>query len=333
MTRSERFQSGWVQTLAQLTVMGVSSVFLTFQFVENWRRIQTNFATLRWSALLCSTLGLVLARYLLPLPTYLSLKAAGMRVPYREALAIFNASQLVKYLPGGFWALPGRVLMYQRRYGMKASLGAVSVMVETGALLAAALVIGCLSIPMLSHLPIDSGWLFLLGGIILVTLVPLLQSRVVRVLTRSNWFPIRTLTETIRMGMDFGLVSRMTLASLPFWLLTGLAFSVLVRAAMFIKLPWYQGVGTFALSWAVGFMVVIVPAGFGVREAMIVMLLSANGNTRADAVFISLLARLWWSFAEGIWILMGFILMNTDSKRHSSLPQQDRVSRMFEAGE
>jgi hypothetical protein len=67
-----------------------------------------------------------------------------------------------------------------------------------------------------------------------------------------------------------------------------------------VSLP--LAVGAFALAWAVGFVVVVVPAGAGVREAVLVVLLSGSVG-HSTALAAALATRLLMTLADGGWAL------------------------------
>ena len=65
----------------------------------------------------------------------------------------------------------------------------------------------------------------------------------------------------------------------------------------------FQAASLFALAWSVGFAVVFVPAGMGVRESVLVVLLSQLISS-GDAASAALLSRLWWMAIEAIYVML-----------------------------
>jgi uncharacterized membrane protein YbhN (UPF0104 family) len=68
----------------------------------------------------------------------------------------------------------------------------------------------------------------------------------------------------------------------------------------------------FALAWTVGFVVFFAPAGLGVRESVLSLLLSTFLPV-SQAVSIALLSRIAWVVVEAIWILIS-IWLSRDKK-------------------
>ncbi len=83
----------------------------------------------------------------------------------------------------------------------------------------------------------------------------------------------------------------------------GIPFAQLAAALLPGREPlsWLQAASLFALSWSIGFVVVIAPAGFGVRESALVLLL-APFLPPAVAASLALLSRLWWMAVEALLI-------------------------------
>jgi hypothetical protein len=65
---------------------------------------------------------------------------------------------------------------------------------------------------------------------------------------------------------------RLTLLLTVSWVLLGLHFGALVQGLdVRVASPWLLGIGVFALAWVAGFLIIIAPAGAGVREAALVL--------------------------------------------------------------
>lgn len=66
---------------------------------------------------------------------------------------------------------------------------------------------------------------------------------------------------------------------------------------------------TFVVSWMLGFMSMLTPGGIGVREAVIVLLLSTK-ITAAEAITLAIVARITWTMVEMSGVLMGLYIKN-----------------------
>ena len=77
-------------------------------------------------------------------------------------------------------------------------------------------------------------------------------------------------------------------------------------------LSWVGTAAVFALAWTVGFVVFFAPAGLGVHESVLSLLLSTFLPV-SQAVSIALLSRIAWVVVEAIWILIS-IWLSRDKK-------------------
>ena len=108
------------------------------------------------------------------------------------------------------------------------------------------------------------------------------------------------------------------------WLAFGLALSAILTALSLDSPGWLTTAGMFSLSWFVGFVVVIVPGGLGIREGVLAAMLAPAIGTEA-AILVTLVSRLlWWLTlallaAGGVSVLGRSILR---PRREQFLPDQ-----------
>jgi hypothetical protein len=82
------------------------------------------------------------------------------------------------------------------------------------------------------------------------------------------------------------------------WLLFGLAFLIFIKAMAEASFGMYPSLtGAFAFAFNIGFLALFVPGGIGVREGILVLLLSSLFPVPI-ATLIALLARIWATAAE-----------------------------------
>src|SRR5690606_32136514 len=105
----------------------------------------------------------------------------------------------------------------------------------------------------------------------------------------------------------FNLLGYLSVSSLVIWVITGIGFYVLLLG---LQRPepisiWYAIV-TYAVSWTIGFLIFVTPAGLGAREAALTLLLTPVYGVET-AFSIALLARVWWALVEGLHILIALL--------------------------
>lgn len=193
-----------------------------------------------------------------------ALQLLGGDLPYGQVVARYYVGEIGKYLPGGVWPILGRGEL-ARRHGVGRAAAYGSVALSLVALYLAAMFVVVAGLPAL--LAGDDGT----GPIGVVLLLPL---GVLALHPRALAAGLRLVERAARRRVDLTLPAwRQSIALVgryvPAWLAIGGATAAVARAldpgADVVQ------VGTAAvLSWVIGFVLVPVPGGVGVREAAFV---------------------------------------------------------------
>jgi glycosyltransferase 2 family protein len=174
---------------------------------------------------------------------------------------VFFQAQLAKYIPGTVWQYAGRATL-ARAQGIPVRAVGISLPIEL-----AALALGAAAMS-----PLLLGW----WGVL-----PVIGLAVTAVAA-----------ERLGAGKPAAAAgARACLYYLCAWPLVGLGFWLTARALVTVPahdLPVY--VGAYAIAWLVGFVAVYAPGGLGVREAVLVALLSGRLGT-ADALVVAAVSR------------------------------------------
>lgn len=210
-----------------------------------------------------------------------------------ESAAIWFASILGRYVPGNVVMVAGRVAMCRRR-GIPAATTFTSLVYENALILISALVVAAASVPFWPPFPYR-GYALLLASLApvgLLCLHPAVFGRLANaVLRRFKQEPLAT-------TLPFGRVLLLLLYYVGGWVLLGLAFASLaaavapVRAAEVALL-----VGGYAFAWEVGFLAFVTPSGLGVKEGVLLLILSLIFPAPVAAALV-VLSRLWQTLAE-----------------------------------
>jgi uncharacterized membrane protein YbhN (UPF0104 family) len=282
---------------------------LAWRLIRDWHDLPPGFfADVRYGLLLASLAALVPVLLLISLRWGLTLRAMGVAIGWWTSIRIWFVSQAGRYLPGGVWSYVGR--FYLGRAEMTADAAVTSMVLETGLRVASEIIVFLASLPFWSDLGfLGRGLPLVLAiavGLGLILLHPALLGRLSRA----------TLLRRLGLGpVDLSrLRYRSVLALLVYYvmtvLLTGGAFYLLVVALYPLPadlLPVLTG--SLAASVVLGFLVPLSPNGWGVREGMLVFLLSRTMPLPV-AVVVSAAARVWLSCGEAIWILVSIRTRN-----------------------
>lgn len=300
---------------------------LGYAIFQQWAEVRQVLTQVNW---LQAALGwgiLMLAQPFMGAISWIVLRYLKQDFAYWRITAVYFISQAAKYLPGGIWAFPGRVAAYQA-IGVEKSASVISLVQEVGALFGGAATLGitgifngllienwvqtaalvgalvCLAAVLLSQHPL--AWKTLRSG---QRVLERLRTR----LLRSNPHSSKGNASTIASDRGENPITTFSIAwapaslltSLMFWLMVGVGFHYLAIsvAPQLRQLTWLQAASIFALAWCAGFVVVVAPAGLGVREAALSSLLAAY-IPLSEALSVALLARLWWTLGEALFILI-----------------------------
>ena len=306
-----RIDSPAARFVTQAVVIALCLVPIVRQASQGWGEISVLAGQLKAPALLASVLALILASFFLPLAVAAFTRGAPSRISYRHSALAYFGSQPMKYLPGSFWILPGRVILL-RRLGHDLSTSSAGLIFEmTTQVLSSSLV----AVILLGLGGFGSEWyheaasLILAGSLIASVLLVVSPGWVQRVLARPS-----SLREAMAQLAAIPLAARLrnllvtTLAFAAMWLLMGASFYALVVATdPHLDLALLKvAIGVSTLSWLAGFLSPFSPGGIGVREAAIVLMLSPFMD-EPQAVVVALLCRLLslaveLAFAGGAWL-------------------------------
>jgi hypothetical protein len=253
------------------------------------------------SSLVLSFISLVIAKLLLAFVSSESLRSIGQSFSYVKIFHIYSISQLGKYLPGSVWQYVGKLLLY-RIEGIPPKDGSKVLLLESFWLFTAALILGLSASAnqLLSKFGFfDLPWftspdLLILIGVLFfffaIRLGSFLMAKIFNIKTRSS-----LLISFLQMAIWGSL-------GISFWLL----FPSDIRQPENLIIA----TGAFALGWVIGYLAVFAPAGVGVREAVIVYILSDTMGVPV-AVAVASLSRLVYSVLD---LVLGIIAIGWYSR-------------------
>lgn len=262
---------------------------LAWYMVTHWDEFAEYAGRIGPAAIALSTLLLIVAKLLL---AWIGADAAAMfgaRLSYWKMFYIYSLSQLGKYLPGSVWQYVGRVMLY-RAEGMPARNGAKALLVESYWLLGAACAVGVAAC---------APRLLALAGLEQVRWVPplaVLSLAAFVLLFFGLW------GGTSLLGARLGAERRAStvgvfLLEIATWGLLGFSFWVLFPPELRQPEHMALAIGAFALGWAGGYLAIFAPAGVGVREVIVVVLLSDVMPTPMAVAVVSL-SRILYSITD-----------------------------------
>ena len=228
----------------------------------------------------------------------------GPALPARDAIRTYMVANLGRYVPGKLWQIAGLALLARAR-GVPAPIATAAAVVGQAVALAGAMLVGLLALSGAD--PDLSRWapaaVAATIGVLTVVMVPKIFRSLLRLWLR--WTPGET-PEEVPIGAlkGFRWLALYTLN----WGGYALAFWMLVRG---LSLPGgLLEVGpAFAAAYVLGYVVLVAPAGLGVREASMVAFLAPIMGP-SGAALAAVAARVWTTAVEvvpaGAFWLAGF---------------------------
>ncbi|HYM85229.1 MAG TPA: lysylphosphatidylglycerol synthase domain-containing protein [Pseudoxanthomonas sp.] len=238
----------------------------------------------------------------------------GHRTPYRTLNAIMLTTQAGKYLPGNVGQHFGKAAL-ALAHGVPSAPLFISMAYELVLLLMASCVVG-ISLGLVSGAALDilgSGhgkrliWLGI-GLVAALAAIPLLLRlvnwAVHKLIARNGRAPAQ---RTSKAGI--AAVTSVVAIDGCAYLVSGLAFTLLAMALAPEQHPGYLYLtAAYAIAWTVGFVVPGAPAGVGVRESILLMLLSRQ-MPGADASLLVLAQRIATTLADILCFAAGAFIM------------------------
>lgn len=290
----------WVQPLFLL----LATVWIGWLLHNQWQALRNHRWQLHGGWLVLATL-LILASWGMEVGIWRRLLGLiGGRLPYRVAWRIWFLSAIVRYIPGNVWQ-PLSMTVYCQRWDIRPEATVTSVLLYQ---LITLLAVGPIAAfyfplsrnwgpltPLVNQLP---GWLILLillpiGGFLMRP--RWLFGLINWALSKIGRRPLATLLSGRQLAVLLG-------AATLNWLLWGAAYAALTfalsdfsRSAMGQLAP--QLIAIYVIAYAIGFLSLITPSGFGVREGALYLLLVPLLD--GGIVTVTALAmRIWTTLGE-----------------------------------
>ena len=220
----------------------------------------------------------------------------GPRLPLRTSVRVFMVANLGRYVPGKVWQIAGLAYLAKRE-GVQTSVATGAAILGQGIALLGATLVGIGAIFGANGLWREIGWVGWVVGIgvavsiIGAVVIPSVFRRVV-----AFWFRV-TRTDPPGDGLGSRNVGlRWLTLYVVIWGIYATAFWLLYLS--FGESRAFLQVGpAFAAAYVIGYIAIFAPAGAGIREGVLVVLLQPI-MAREAAVVLAVIARLWMTLLE-----------------------------------
>lgn len=308
-----RRQRQLLMRLAQIVILAAVAWYVGRTLSAQWSGVRQSAARIdiQWGWMLASG-GIVLLAHAVLIATWRAMLASwASHLPFIVAARIWTVSNLGKYVPGKVWQIG--------TMGVMALAAGVSPVAAAGSAILNTLV----NITIGLAIAIIAGWRHmdaLTDGNVFVGVALLLV--MIAGLGTLPWTIPRLVPRLERMtGRALGVVHVPVRAlaiavagNVVAWCLYGIAFHLLV-IAVFGDAPGrtLDYITVFAASYVVGYLFLLLPAGIGVREAIVIESLPRFGlMAAAPAAIITAISRLWLTVLE---VIPGFLFLLLRQRR------------------
>ena len=290
-------RSWWL--IVQVAIVATVAFFVGRTFVYQWGELG------RLGLSMGAHPGLVLLAAIVVWTAYLGLifgwlgvlRGLGEQLDVRSAAGIWSLSSLGKYVPGKVWALAGMVILAQRAGVRPVAATGSALVMQLLALGTGSAVVAITGASTLTDArpELRVGLILLLLGSVIGT----------GLLLRPRWFE-RVVARLPGGGRIDGVVVPPTtgsivaglLANVLAWVAYGVAVWLLARALLpGTPFPLVGTIGAFTAAYIVGFLVLFIPGGIGVREGVFVLMLQGTVGL-AGATAIAVASRLLFTATE-----------------------------------
>jgi hypothetical protein len=299
------------------TVIRSAIVLLIFLFVgrwlvASWPQVRDSGVTFSWPWLGASVVVLAVYMVFGALLWHYLTRMLHTAIPPRLAMAAWFYSQLGKYAPGKVFLYLARLYFYARE---GRAIGPVSLAVglELGATVGASMlvVVAAIGALTLDGVGIEALGLAVALAAFFAMLHPLVLGGVVGVVSRVLRRPSFPVT------VSYSQLLRLVGLHFANWLVFGAAFYAFIRSFHQLDAGAFLYVtGAFALSALAGMLAFVVPAGLGVREGLLALLLS-RVMPEPLAVTGAVAARVWVTLVELAYV--GVVSIAVRSRRPTGM--------------
>ncbi len=279
--------------LAKAAALVVALAFLAALVRGQWQALLAHDWQLAPGWAVLALIGLEFA-WLFEAATWrIILTSLGGDLPYRKALFTWFLSNILRYIPGNIWQFLGMAELAGEA-GVPRLVTLTSIILHQAISTAAGCVLAALYFAVVGQ---GQWFAWLRPALWLVPLgLLLLQPRLLE--RMLNWAMRKLRRPPVRVTLTWGQVWLLLLRYMVVWLALGLSFAALARALTPMSaalLPYL--IAAWAAAYVIGYLSLLTPAGLGVREGVLALLL-AGVLAEPLPVIIAIVARLWMVIGE-----------------------------------
>jgi hypothetical protein len=291
-------------TAVGVALAAVALAFVGQRLASNWDDVSDSLETANPAWIVAAVTLAATGMTAIALPWRRALRLLGGSLAPVDTVARYYLGELGKYIPGGLWPVVGRGEL-ARRGGVARSAAYGSVALSLAALYLAAMFLVVAGAPAILSSGSDAGRYLWALALLPVGVIFLHHAVLARVRRLGESLLGRTISAEVPRWRD-SLV--LVACYVPAWLSIGTATWAVARG-LGQDVSWLDVAPAAVLSWIVGFVLVPVPGGMGVREATFVA--AAGALDPGVAAAVALLTRLVFMTVDAVGALIASAWLST----------------------
>ncbi|WP_020668869.1 lysylphosphatidylglycerol synthase transmembrane domain-containing protein [Amycolatopsis nigrescens] len=277
---------------ARWVAIAVVIFFAAKSLIENWDEFWRTLQGIAWQSSVLSLVALVASIGVGVYAWQTIVDDLGKPIGYARGAQINLVGSLGKYVPGSVWAY-----LLQMELGKKAGLARARIftasLLHLGVGVVAALVLSILAMPAVFANSPNAWWLLVLLPLGLAALHP-------KILSWGTSLVLKLLRRPpLDHQLSYKMIGKVFLALVGVYALQGVHLWLLANS---VGAPGFNGfvlcVGAMAIAMTSGTFAFILPSGAGVREVVMVAVLTATAISGPQALAFALASRVMFTVAD-----------------------------------
>ncbi|MDX6204833.1 MAG: glycosyltransferase 2 family protein [Frankiales bacterium] len=305
----------WLWRALRIGFVVLAVGLLVAALVDQWHNVSSGWHELPVHSLLLAAGAVLLGLFFSALAWRALLADLGQQIPVMGAVRVFFVGQLGKYLPGSVWPVVAQMELGKAHGLSRRPVGTVALLVMV-LNVATGLLVAVVLLPFTSpHALSRYGWAIAFLPVGLALLHPRILNPVV-----NKAFSLAR-REPLEQPLTLRGIAVATGWTMLMWASYGVQIWVLadgLHAQGAKSLP-LLATGAFALAWTAGFVAIVFPAGAGIREAVLIVAMTAVLANK-ELVALAAVSRLLMTAGDLVWGAVGGL---TGRARNGGTPARD----------
>jgi len=266
-------------------------VFVAVYLLSKKATLLEMLSALTFSIVLQAFIAIIIAKFCLVTHMQLSSEKFQVSLSWRESFSIYNLTQLAKYIPGSIWQFVGRFMILKNK-GFESKKIRDSIFFEHFWILAIASifgVVGMLSSPDLFYVWFGEQEIMFTITLVLTVLICIVSFVFGFIIYKKISFKkIKAFWPALSIILNLAIV----------WFALGVSVWVTLQPYVDVMPSILIITGAFCLAYVLGFLTPFAPAGIGIRELMLVLVLMQFVENKDIAILLAAISRLLYFFVE-----------------------------------